>query len=378
VRNVSVSDLEPGDRLGKPVQGYNGVVMLETGTVLTEHYISRLKALKVKSVTLSDVSASDLATGTPAGRRAPDEEAWEKPDIRAMKNDAKARAEAVRLLGEFANRGLMPEQIVLPFPEEDFRRLYRDMMNEIALMPVLAEELGVMMLTDRILFEHALNVSLCSSIMGKVRGFDRSQLYELTMGALFSDIGMTRLPADLTKVNRKLTEAELKILHRHTSEGYRVLKGIKEVPLASAQCALLHHERYRGSGYPLGMKQENIPEYAQIVAISDVYNAIGSSRHHRNAYGPAEAIEYLFASGNYDFESELIRSFLNHIVIYPVSTKVKLSTGQLAAVAETAGRPIQRPLVEVYREADGRDAVPPYRLDLQRKPSVVIVEKAGD
>jgi HD-GYP domain-containing protein (c-di-GMP phosphodiesterase class II) len=187
---------------------------------------------------------------------------------------------------------------------------------------------------------------------------------------------MTRLPLDFTKVNRELNESELATLRQHTSEGYRVLKGMKEIPLVSAQCALLHHERYRGSGYPLGMTKENIPEFAQIVGLADVYNALGSPRHHRNAYGPSEAIEYLFASGNYEFEWDLIKSFLNHVIIYPVSTRVMLSSGQSATVMETAGRPIQRPLVQVYSESDGKAVIIPYQLELQRHTNVVIVGKA--
>ncbi len=134
--------------------------------------------------------------------------------------------------------------------------------------------------------------------------------------------------------------------------------------------------RYRGSGYPLGMKTDKIPEFAKIVGISDVYNALGSTRHHRNAYGPGEAIEYLFAAGNYEFEWDLIKSFLDHVTIYPVSTVVKLSSGQIAMVTETAGRPIQRTVVQIICESDGAVVKSPYLLDLQQHPNVVIVGKA--
>lgn len=84
------------------------------------------------------------------------------------------------------------------------------------------------------------------------------------------------------------------------------------------------------------------------------------------------------ASGNYDFDWELIRSFLSHVIIYPVSTRVKLSNGQRATVMETSGRPIQRPLVQVYRESDGKDIIVPYMLELQSHTNVVIVGKADN
>lgn len=376
MRIVGISELEIGDVLEKSVQGNNGIVMLEAGTVLTEQYINRLRTLRVKFVHLRDPSEISTSDARSKLRRSTVSDSWIRPDIDQLKNNEKAREEAVRLVIEFIDKGLMLEQIVLPFPEGNFRQQIRDILREITSQRALAEELGVMIQSDRILFEHALNVTLSSNIIGTVQKFDSAKLYDLSIGALFCDIGMTRLPLDFTKVNRELNESELATLRQHTSEGYRVLKGMKEIPLASAQCALLHHERYRGSGYPLGMTNENIPEFAQIVGLSDVYNALGSPRHHRNAYEPSEAIEYLFASGNYDFDWELIKSFLNHVIIYPVSTRVKLSNGQSATVMETAGRPIQRPLVQVYSESDGTAVIIPYQLELHRHMNVVIVGKA--
>ncbi|QMV41737.1 hypothetical protein FPL14_11490 [Cohnella cholangitidis] len=376
MRIVAVSELEVGDVLEKSVQGNNGVVMLEAGTVLTEKYINRLKTLRIKFVHLSDSPEFGTDSSSKSKRSASD--SWIRPDIDQMKDNENGRKDAIKLVTEFVDRSLMLEQIVLPFPAGNFRQQFRDMLMEITSQPALADELSVMMQTDRILFEHALNVTLCSSVIGTAQNFDSSKLYELALGALFCDIGMTRLPLDLTKVNRELNESELTLLRQHTNEGYRVLKGIKEIPLVSAQCALLHHERYRGSGYPLGMTNDNIPEFAQIVGIADVYNALGSPRHHRNAYRPAEAIEYLLASGNYDFDWGLIKAFLNHVIIYPVSTLVKLSSGQTAAVMETESRPIQRPLVQVLSEPDGTVVKIPYSLELQRHTNVVIIGKADN
>lgn len=375
MRIVGVSELKVGDLLEKSVQGNNGVVMLEAGTILTEQYINRLRTLRVKHVHLSDSVTAEEAELVKK-KRSLVVDSWVRQDINEMKNNEASRKEAIGLVTEFIDRSLLLDHIILPFPEATFRQQFRDILMEITSQPALAEELGVMILTDRMLFEHALNVTLCSSIMGTAKNYDSAKLYELSVGALFCDIGMTRLPTDFTKVNRDLKESELNILRQHTSEGYRVLKGIKEIPIASAQCALLHHERYRGSGYPLGMTKDNIPEFAQIVGIADVYNAIGSPRHHRNAYGPGEAIEYLFASGNYEFEKGLIEDFLKHVIIYPVSTLVRLSSGQLARVMETAGRPIQRPIVQIYCDADGLATEIPYLLDLQQHMNIVIVGKA--
>jgi len=378
MRVVGVSELASGDVLARPVHGKNGIVMLEAGTVLTEQYIHRLKNLKVASVHLLARGPETGAAPDGASRRRSEsrDAAWVQPDIDRLKNDDNARREASGLVMNFAETTLMRDRVVLPAPEAKFRQLFRDILMEIVSQRIFAEELGVMMLTDRFLFDHALHVTLCSDIIGAAKSYDASQLYELSVGALFCDIGMTRLPAHLTKANRILTAAEIKIMRQHTTEGYHLLKGMKEVPALSAPCALLHHERYRGEGYPLGIRHDAIPEFAQIVGIADVYNALISPRHYRKPHEPGEATEYLFASGNYEFELSLVKLLLKYLTLYPASSVVRLSNGQVAVIAETEGRPINRPMVQVVCESDGKIANPPYMLDLGTLNNVVIVGRA--
>jgi HD-GYP domain-containing protein (c-di-GMP phosphodiesterase class II) len=378
MRITGITELESGDVLARPVHGKNGMVMLEVGTVLTDQYINRLKDLKVKAVHLQESSSGSFAGIAVGGVHSltSTDQMWFHPNINRLKNDDKAREEAVKLVTDFAETGLLQDRLVLPIPEEEFRRKFRDILMEIASQRVFAEELGVMMLTDRFLFEQALNVTLCSSIIGTAKDFDSTRMFDLSVGALFCDIGMTRLPTNLLKMNRALSESEIKIMRQHTTEGYHILKNKKEVSPQSAQVALLHHERYRGAGYPLAVRNESIPELAQIVGLADVYNALISPRHHRKPYSPGEATEYLFASGNYDFDLSLVQVFLKYLTIYPVSSVVRLSSGQVAMVKETAGRPIHRPVVEVFCEANGSVVRAPYLLDLQQLANVVIVGKA--
>ncbi|MFD0673699.1 HD-GYP domain-containing protein [Cohnella sp. GCM10027633] len=378
MRLVGVSELERGDVLAKAVHNHSGVVMLEAGTVLTEQYISRLRNLRINAVHLQALPNQPGAILDRGGRPIYSDAEWLHPDIDRMKNDDKARENAVKLVTEFASTGLMQDRIILPVPEEAFRNSFREVLHEIASNRAFAEELGVMMLSDPMQFQHAMNVTLCADVIAAAKQFDSAKLYELTVGALFCDIGMTRLPMALTKVNRELSETEMKMMKQHTTEGYRVLKAMKDVPTAAAQVALLHHERYRGEGYPLGVKQEAIPEFAQIVGLADVYNALISPRHHRKPFAPGEATEYLFASGNYDFDLSLVKTFLKFLTIYPVGTVVKLSTGQIGVVLETAGRPMNRPVVQIFCEANGAVAKVPYALDLQEINNVVIAGKQGN
>ncbi|WP_164472826.1 HD-GYP domain-containing protein [Cohnella candidum] len=371
-------NLVSGDVLAKPIYSRNGVILLDAGTVLTEGYIQRLRGLNIDRVSLR-LSRGALWTDSAVQQNFELSQAdWALPDIGRMKEDEKSRKEAVQAALDFTDTMRGIERIALPVPQDKFRNQFKSMIGEIVSKRELAEELGVMLQTDPLLFQQALQVTMCANVIGTARKYDSDEMYNLTLGSLFSDIGMTRLPTDLTKVTRELTDSERLKVRGHTTEGYRILSKMKDVPLESAKVALQHHERYRGEGYPFGLKREEISEFAQIVGIADVYNALVSSRHHRKAYAVEEATEYLFAAGNYEFDLSLIQTYLRHLTIYPVSTHVLMNSGQHAFVVETANRPVLRPVVQVYREADGSTIASPYLVDLEQHPYLAILKRLGD
>ncbi len=372
---VAVTQVVSGDVLAKPVYSRNGIVLLDAGITLTDHYIQRLKNLNIDRVSLRlrrGALWSDSAVQKNFELSPKD---WTLPDIARMKEDAASRKEAVEAAVEFAEtmRGL--DRIALPIPKDKFQKSFRDTIRQIVSNREFAEELSVMLQTDPLLYQQALQVTMISSAIGTAMKYDSDQVYKLTLGSFFSDIGMTRLPTDLTKVARELTESERLKVRRHTTEGYKILSKMKQVPLESAKVALQHHERYRGEGYPFGLKAGEISEFAQIVGLADVYNALISPRHHRKAFSTEEALEYLFAAGNYEFDLKLVQTYLRHLNVYPVSAHVLLNNGQSAYVVETANRPFLRPVVQVYREADGSSIASPYLVDLEQHPQLAILRK---
>nr|WP_238357720.1 HD domain-containing phosphohydrolase [Cohnella zeiphila] len=249
-------------------------------------------------------------------------------------------------------------------------------MTEIVAQREIAEELGVLLQTDRFLFDHSLQVALLSCVVGLAKSYDMARLYDLTVGALLFDIGMTRLPPAIVKSKLQLTSLERKELKQHTVKGFEILSRLPGVSAASAKCALLHHERYRGSGYPFGVKHNDIPEYAQIVGLADMYDALISPRHHRKAFTFGEAMEYLFAAGNYDFDLDLVQVFLRNVSMYPVSLVVKLSSGQTGVVADVEHSMSHRPIIRIVREANGAKVQRPYEIDLRNYRDLVIVQAA--
>ncbi|WP_051318480.1 HD-GYP domain-containing protein [Cohnella thermotolerans] len=374
MREVNVEDLSNGDVLAMPVKGKNGLVMLEAGTVLTEHYIRRLRGLGVRTVMLEEREAS--VPSRREGAREGTAHPGMPVDVERLKSNDAARKEACERAVKLAESDQTIGRVAVPMLEDRFRRQFRKVIVEIVTQRPLAEELGVLWQTDRLLFDHSLQVALFSCLVGLAKDYDEVKLYDLMVGAVLFDIGMTRLPSDLLKSKSRLTESERKLIKQHTVKGFEVLSHLPGVSAESAKCALLHHERYRGNGYPYGLKHPNIPEFAQIVGLADIYDALISPRHYRKPFEFGEAMEYLFAAGNYDFDLDLVQTFLRNVSMYPASLVVRLSNGQVGMVADVDHSLNFRPVVRIIREADGGKVQRPYEIDLKNYRDLVIVHAA--
>src|SRR5690606_15750065 len=128
---------------------------------------------------------------------------------------------------------------------------------------------------------------------------------------------------------------------------------------------------------PLNLKGTNITEYAQIVAIADCFDALISSRRHRKAYTVQEAIEFMFAAGNYYYNAELVKVFLKPITAYPLSSILTLSNGQMAVVSWYSSAIAHRPIVKIIREANGAPVHTPYELDLPKACNITVVSSSA-
>jgi HD-GYP domain-containing protein (c-di-GMP phosphodiesterase class II) len=381
MKSIRVELLKPGDVLGRAVLSRTGLSILEEGTMFTEAYIKRIKELGITSVFVREVPGQARTefeenhfislSGGAAALAADAMDGTDVPDPRVRKQ---AMEELVALT--------LPENIEgrlsTPLIEERFKRLFRGMICDISSHAKLIDQLALMLQCDRRLFDHSLNVAKLTAMLGVSRQFDNAMLRDLTVGGLLFDIGMTRMPRSLIRAKRRLSQEERKTLENHAIEGYRIMMALDGVSTESAKCALLHHERYDGSGYPVRMSGGEIPEMAQMVAMADVFDALTSPRYHRQAYTENEAIEFLFGAGGRYFDAELVKQFVKHISLFPVSTLIKLSNGQIAEVASNANGFAHRPVVRILREADGTRVRSPYELDLSMKRDVVVLHSCEE
>lgn len=136
-----------------------------------------------------------------------------------------------------------------------------------------------------------------------------SQLIHMRRGALLHDIGKMAVPGDILNKKGKLTEDELKIVQQHPQVAYELLKPIPFLRSA-LEIPYCHHEKWDGSGYPRGLKGEEIPFAARIFSVVDVWDALTSDRPYRKAWPRQKTLDYILAERERYFDPMIVDMFL--------------------------------------------------------------------
>ena len=145
---------------------------------------------------------------------------------------------------------------------------------------------------DRETEGHSMRVSRLTCLLADEIGLNGPQLKALERGALLHDIGKIGISDTVLHKPGKLTDDEWKIMRIHPDIGARIVEGIPFLQ-DSLPVIRYHHERWDGSGYPIGLKKEEIPIQARIFAVADVFDALTSKRSYRSKSSPEEAIQYI-------------------------------------------------------------------------------------
>jgi len=359
VRKVQTYSIPANAVLGRTIFTENGQILLGAGVKITERYLDRLIQLGIDTIYIEDPLTDDL----------------DPQDVISDRTRKTALDTVHSTLTAMTDHPQLRRKTTLTNIGSTYKQVFSLIVDDLLSNKDLIVNLASIQSLEGYMFHHSVNVAVLAGIMGISLGYNRNQLIELGAGALLFDVGMTQIPKEIWKKKSPLTEEEKQILHNHPLEGFKILKSQHDLSLVSAHVAMQHHERYNGQGYPRGLKGNEIHEYARIVAIADVYDALTSAREYRARISPSEAIEFLFASGNSQFDLKLIKHFVKHVAIYPVATTVLLSTQQIGVVTKVHADAMNRPTIRILKEANGEAVNPPYEIDLRKDLNIIIKQE---
>jgi len=343
-------------RLGKRIYNEEGIVLLAEHVELTAPLITRLKELGFQAVYIEDKRTDDIVI----------------PELVSEETRMRALREVRSHFRRIMDRGIRTKLSGGAFFDKAFRDVVSMIIDDLSGHKDAMIMLTDMTAKDHYLYQHSLNVCVYATMLGLSSQMPREELHVLAMGALLHDIGKTQIPLEMLRKMGKLSKEEFELMKTHAEHGFRILKDEPNISLIAAHCAFQHHERLDGSGYPRGLKGEEIHDYARLIAVVDSYDAMTSHRVYRNAMLPHQALEILFAGAGTLYDKSKIEQFRNKVAIYPIGHEVTLNTGETGVVVDLNLNSPHRPIVRILQNAAGEQIKSPYEIDLSRNPSVVI------
>lgn len=356
MRLLPISVCKPGMRLGKRIYNEEGLVLLAEHVELTDMMLKRLEQHGIDFLYIDDPRTDDIVI----------------PEL--LSDETRFAATKVirthfRRMMDEANRKKAVQAGTL---SKDFKQIMSLMIDDLSRHKDAMVMLTTMQITDHYLFQHSMNVCIYSTLLGLSSGYNRDELMAIGLGALLHDIGKTQVDFSALKKPGRLTEEEFAEIKRHAMLGFQILKEEPNIPLLSAHCALQHHERLDGSGYPRGIKGEEIHDYARWIGLVDAYDAMTTHRVYRSAMLPHQVMDILYAEAGTKFETAKIELFRDKIAIYPLGVTVTLNSGESGVVVDLNASYPHRPVIRVLQDAKGEDLEAPYEIDLSKQLSVMI------
>lgn len=371
---LEVKKLKPGMVVEKPIVTKRGQTIAKAGTTLDAKLIARLSFYKIEEVTVEKEFSDEPAKPLEINDVMPpkEEPKEEPPKEEPKKEEPKKERAKMREAMSYTNRLQSNQEF------QDFQLSYSENMAalEEAFDTIIfgdgniSEEelirkaeslfasktsiqvfdlLHCMKSIDDSVYAHSINVALISRAIGKWLKLPREELNELTIAGLLHDIGKAEIPSEILNKAGKLTDEEFDLIKSHALKGSKLLKKAgfnSDIQFA----ALQHHERSDGSGYPRGLEADEISDFASIIAIADVYDAMTSARSYRTPKCAFQVIAAFEDEGLQKYNTRYILTFLERIANAYQNSKVILSDGRSGKIVYINKTRLSRPIVQVDDE----------------------------
>jgi HD-GYP domain-containing protein (c-di-GMP phosphodiesterase class II) len=244
------------------------------------------------------------------------------------------------------------------------RQLVEDITDSVTRNPDALISLARLKTADAYTYMHSVAVCAMMVALARQLGLDAEQTRLAGIAGLMHDLGKAAMPMEVLNKPGKLTEAEFAIIKTHPREGHRLLQSGTHVDPIVLDVCLHHHEKTDGSGYPDGLKGDDISLFAKMGAVCDVYDAITSNRPYKSGWDPAHSLRKMAEWANGHFDPKVFQAFVRSLGIYPVGSLVRMSSGRLGVVVEQKGKLLTTPMVKVFFSTNSNDRIVPQMIDL--------------
>lgn len=347
MKRVYTEELQAGMIVARTVMGTEGRHFINQNTELTVNLIQKLQELGIASIFVKD-NLIDI----------------EAEDIVSNKVLATVSSTLKQSLNAFRN-GKELDMVSL-------RKSVNLLIDEVILnRNTLIQKEEIRSHDDYLLF-HPISVSVYAIMTGLSLGYPEGNIVDLGLGTLLHDIGMMTIDRLIINNPGTLNQQEMDVIKQHPEIGFNILRSYRELSTTSAHIAYQHHERVDGSGYPRGLRDKEIVEYAKIAAVADTFDAVISDHPYRKAYCITDGLTVLKGLQNSFFDAEIVDAFISNIAFYPIGSLIRLVDGRIAVVIAANRFNMTRPVIEIMTDDHGNPLKTNLTVDLQQNSKVKI------
>lgn len=321
-----------GRRITSPVYSANGHLLLARGTVVNYNILSKLEQYAIDPDSLFETLSDGI---TPKG-------------IISNEQMEKSVSAVKTVFENVLHHDPNGVSSAIPYDhmelvENVVQSLIEALENAEDLLYTVAEMAEITFYT----YKHSVNVAILSILTARAMNYSKEDIRNIALGAFLHDIG--KMCNDQSIINKagQLTQSERKEIEKHPQLGYNLVKAIQPLPFTAKNIILMHHEKLDGSGYPLGLKGIEIPEYVRIVTVCDMYDAMTADRVYRGKMPIYTALEILMTDAVFKLDRKVYRYMTENICIYPPGSGVILSDGRVGIVSFYRASNPSRPHVRV-------------------------------
>lgn len=202
---------------------------------------------------------------------------------------------------------------------------------------------------------HSINVCVITLVFGMEQGLRGRRLENLGLGALLHDIGKVDQPNERLNRAGSLNRAEWQVMMRHADDGAEKVAAAGNIPGEVLDIIRMHHERIDGTGYPRGLRDEQVPETVRLVGLVNRYDSLTSDRPYRPGRPADEVLQELYNDSESAYGAELVQAFIHCIGIFPIGSLVELDNGALGVIVGSSPENRLKPTVLLVRTPSGDD-----------------------
>ncbi|MCM3631194.1 HD-GYP domain-containing protein [Paenibacillus glycanilyticus] len=332
---LHISDLKEGDILLKDTFNGYGLHVLSQGTILQQKDIAKLFQHQVDYVDIED----RRTTEQPVHRTL---ETTVNPKwLPNVRPDYENAVKGFQDLFQKATGGgvLKQDEVAAAFqPLLKNFQMERDVVSMLLLLNT----------ADDYTYQHSVQVGMLSYYLASWLGYTELEALEISKAGYLHDIGKSRIPSSILNKPAKLTDQEFEEVKKHTIYGHEIiLQSFEDMPDIVAVSALQHHERNDGSGYPHGLRGDEIHPVAKLIAVVDIYSAMISERVYKKKRDLFFVLKELYKMSFNELDAQTTHTFIKHMIPNFIGKKAVLESGEVGNIVMTHPTEFFRPLIQV-------------------------------